>query len=160
MLEGSELSETWALCFVANHFIGPMYRAIEAEADITRPEFVVLLCVNQFDGLVAQDVADMSGLPRNTVSRGVNRLISNGYLCRAPAGGGIRDKVLRLTADGLTLYGRLRKHPERRRVAMLREITEPERRTLNRLLLKLAHSTERWAVDAPTAAEAPAAKLR
>jgi MarR family transcriptional regulator, temperature-dependent positive regulator of motility len=145
MLENSSLGEIWVLCFVANRFIGPMYRAIEEEADISRPEFVVLLCAGHRPGIVAQDVADMSGLPRNSVSRGVNRLLANGFLARAPGRGGLRDKVLQLTPAGQELRARLIRHPAERRLRMLDAITSRERQTLERLLLKLALAAPRWA---------------
>jgi MarR family transcriptional regulator, temperature-dependent positive regulator of motility len=145
MLEGSQLSETWVLCFVANRFIDPMYRAIEAASGLSRPEFVVLLSVGHFDGLVAQDVADMSGLPRNTISRGVHRLLDAGLLVRAAAKGGTREQALRLTAEGAAEYSRLLDYPARRRAAMLNHITARERETLERILLKLAIAAPEWA---------------
>ncbi|MGL4634896.1 MAG: MarR family winged helix-turn-helix transcriptional regulator [Beijerinckiaceae bacterium] len=147
MLKCSILAESWVLCFVANRFIGPMYREIEEEADISRPEFVVLLCTGHFEGLAAQDVAEMSGLPRNSVSRGVTRLISNGFLDRAAGSGGLRDKVLRLTPAGQALYRQLVRHPSMRRERMLKQISATERQTLERILLKLALSADSWAGD-------------
>jgi MarR family transcriptional regulator, temperature-dependent positive regulator of motility len=144
MLRSSVLAETWQLCFVANHFIGPMYRAIEESSGISRPEFVVMFCVGHQSGLVAQDVADMSGLPRNTISRGVNSLLAKSLLVRAPPARGLRDRTLQLTPQGHALYAQLVAYPAQRRQAMLAHISPTERKTLERLLLKLAEAVPVW----------------
>ena len=138
VLAESALDTAWRICFLANAFVFPLYGRLETEFDVARPEFVTMFCLAHAEPLVAQDIVDMTRLPKNSISRGVNRLIARGIVAREADPGDGRRSILRLTAAGRELYERLMPIPMDRQLRLLRCLTDEEKAELDRLLMKLA----------------------
>ena len=56
LLFANPIVDIWRICFVANSFVFPLYRDMELTWQLTRPEFVTLLCLGTAGALVAQDI--------------------------------------------------------------------------------------------------------
>lgn len=119
MLEHGTLAPAWRLSFLINAFTGPLYAAVADRFGLSRPDFVILLCPSRQDGLMARDVARLSGLPKNSLSRAVGGQMARRLVALADGGEDRRAKPLRLTARGRTLLGETVPLFEARQSAML-----------------------------------------
>ena len=147
MLNETELSDAWRLNFLANFFVGKAYRILEARFGISRPEFVVLYCLSQRPGLVAQEVCDVTGLPKNSISRAVLSLLNRQLIERAPSPKDGRAKSLIMTGSGRSLIDEIIPVFETRQSRMLAALEPDEQRDFRRLLMKLIDGLPEW-VDA------------
>ncbi len=137
MLADNAIGEAWRICYLANLFVFPLYAQFEKEHDILRPEFVVLFCLSYHQPLIAQNVVDMSGLPKNTISRGVNRLLARGLIRRSDDAGDRRKGRLSLTAKGRDLFDLLMPQMIERRARLLHGLDAAEIQQIGKLLLKM-----------------------
>lgn len=147
MLERGPLAPVWRLSFLMNAYTGPLYAAVADRFRLSRPDFVILLCLSRQDGLVARDVARLSGLPKNSLSRAVGGLVSRQLVALGVGGEDRRAKPLQLTHEGRTLLNAAVPLFEERQAAMLSALDEAERRQLLALLDKMVGETPGW-VDA------------
>ena len=135
----------WKLSFLANVFTGPLYRLTEARFGLSRPDFVILLCLGEEPGLMARDVGRLTGLPKNSISRAVGGLERRGLIERARDEGDRRGLRLHATPQGT------RPRPEAalplleaREAAMTAALTPQERESFDALLAKLVAAVPRW----------------
>ena len=147
LFDDAPLAAAWRLSFLANFFTGPAYAWLQAEQGLGRPGFVVLYCLSERDGLMARDVVQVSGLPKNSVSRAVNELIARGLVTVGEGGFDRRAKPLRLTPEGAAILERVLPRFEARQAAMLAPLSAEERETLHVLLSRLSEGLPAW-VDA------------
>ncbi len=136
---------SYRLSWLANFYSGPLYRRLEMERGLTRPEFVVLHCVVHCPQVTARDIGLMTGLPKNSISRGVSRLLQDERIVRATDATDSRVLPLALTAKGRALYDELIALFVEREKQMLRPLSRGERAQLDRLLRKLTARTDDWA---------------
>lgn len=133
----------WHICFIANHFVFPIYAQFEAEHGIGRMEFVVLYCLAHRRRLFASDIARMTGLPKNNISRGVSKLLDKGLISRIGDDQDARRAHLETTPAGRALFEQLGQAYQRRAEHTLAALSPSEVRTLNRLSHKLAEAMDR-----------------
>ena len=154
MLERGPLMPAWRLSFLANAYTGPLYAAVATGFGLSRPDFVILLCLSRQDGLVARDVARLSGLPKNSLSRAVGGLVARGLVSSDIGGEDRRARPLRLTEEGRALLARVVPLFEARQAAMLAPLDAGERERFLALLGKLIHGAAGWVDgnDRPAAA--------
>ena len=147
LLDGSALRDGYRLSFLANYFTGPVYAELERKIGLTRPEYVVLFCLNHRDGLAQRDVARLSGYPKNSISRAVRLLLEKGLVARRADPHDGRRATLHATEQGRQLYrdniARFVVQQER----MLACLSAAERRQFDRLLSKIVEASPDW-VDA------------
>ncbi len=137
IFERNEVPDTFRISFLANSLVLPIYEAIKREHDLSRGEYLLLFCLSNVAELTAQDVADMTGRPRNSISRAVHRMLRDGYLTRSPDPDDGRQALLRITPTGRALHGKVVSHFVDREAALLGVLSGDERDTLDRLLNKL-----------------------
>ena len=145
ILENGAASIAGKLSWLANFFSGPIYRRMEMEKGLTRPEFVVLHCTTHVPLVTARDIAQMTGLPKNSISRAVQRLLRDGRISRGSASADAGALPLAVTAKGRALYNELIKAFVARESEMLVPLSRAERAELDRLLDKLTARTDGWA---------------
>ena len=138
------LATAWKLSFLANSFIGPLYRLTEARFGLSRPDFVILLCLREGPGLMARDVVRLTGLPKNSISRAVGGLERRGLVERARDEGDRRGLRLRATPGGTALVEAALPFFEARQAAMTAALTPDERRAFDALLGKLVDALPEW----------------
>lgn len=133
----NELRDTFRISYLANRLVLPAYDEIKRDFGLSRGEYLLLFCLSHIDELTAQDVADVTGRPRNSISRAVHRMLEEGYLTRAPHPTDGRQALLRITAKGRRLHGRIVPAFQQRERELLSTLTTEERDQLDRLLTKL-----------------------
>ena len=141
IFERNEVRDTFRISFLANLLVLPVYDEIKREHDLSRGEYLLLFCLSHLAELTAQDVADMTGRPRNSISRAVHRMLRDGYLTRSPDPDDGRQAILRITAKGRRLHTRIVPKFVARETAALSALNSDERKALDRLLAKLVLST-------------------
>lgn len=136
----NEVPDTFRISFLANLLVLPVYDDIKRAHGLSRGEYLLLFCLSSVPDLTAQDVADITGRPRNSISRAVHRMLDEGYLTRSPDPDDGRQALLRITPKG----GRLHKEIVQRFIVRERELlgilSADERQELDRLLGKLVAS--------------------
>jgi DNA-binding MarR family transcriptional regulator len=138
MLERAPVRASWRLNYVANAFVAGLYTRMEAERGITRAEFVVLLCLSAHDGATAQEIADATRRPKNSLSRAVRALEKKGMIARAADPSDNRRQPIRLTAAGRAELRALIPMAEAREAQMLAPLGEQDRQRLVALLGMIA----------------------
>lgn len=150
LLSFNELEELWSITYISNLFLVPMYARFEAEHNITRPEFVTLFCLHHLGPLIMQDVATLTGLPKNSVSRGVKRLLERRLIAVRRDGTDRRRVNISLTPTGERLFDRLSETAGERRDRLLEPLSPAERAMLGELLMKMAEGArERLESETP-----------
>ena len=114
----NEARDTFRISYMANSLVLPVYDDIKREFGLSRGEYLLLFCLAHLPELTAQDVTNMTGRPRNSISRAVHRMLTEGYLDRTPDPEDGRQAMLRITSKGRKFHGvlkQLKKHREKLR---------------------------------------------
>ena len=131
------MPDGYRVSFLANFFTIPVYTEIERQAGLTRSEYLILFCLGVGGEMTAQDVADVSRRPKNSISRAVHRLLRAGHIARARDEADRRRAVLSLTATGYQLYERFLPLFRERQQALMSALSADERAQLRSLLIKM-----------------------
>ncbi len=143
-LDTVEFQDAALLSYVTSAIIVPTYDDIKRDFGIIRAEYLLLLCLSHFPVLTAQDVSRLTGRPRNSISRAVNRMLVEGYIERAPDPDDGRRSKLTITSSGRKLHKKVAKHMSIQQENILAALSPTERKTLAKLLRKTAiHAAER-----------------
>lgn len=145
ILRRNEIAFGYRLGYLFNHFAVPVYKWTAAELGIQRPEFATMFCIAHLAEPTASDVVELTGIPKNSVSRAVNRLLSMGLVRRAADRADGRRAMLSLTPKGERLYVSILPRFQARQDAMLSVLSTAERKQLNTLLNKLVERDDDWA---------------
>lgn len=137
-LNDVEFRDAALLSFVTSAIIVPAYDEIKASHGIIRAEYLLLLCLSHFDELTAQDVSELTGRPRNSISRAVNRMVVEGYIRKTPDLQDKRQSRLAITPSGNKIHKAVVKQMKRAQEEVLGGLSGRERDSLVRLLLKAA----------------------
>ena len=146
MLNEAPLRHAWRVNFVANFFIGPVYRQLDERFGVSRPEFVILYCLDQRAALVARDICRVSGLPKNSISRAVSDLLRKGLIEREVDPTDKRAKLLSLTEAGRRMLGRINPIMQERQARMRAVLGAEDAAEFDRLLRKVVYGMPDWVV--------------
>ena len=147
ILRQNEISFGYRIGYLFNHFAGPVYKASSAELGIQRPEFAALFCTAHLSAATATDVVTLTGIPKNSISRAVARLIGSGLLVRSAHKTDGRRAILEMTCDGRRIYESILPLFKARQDGMMDVLTVAERAEFSRLLNKLVERDDEWAQD-------------
>lgn len=145
ILDRTGIRLAYRLSWLANFYSGPIYRRLEMQLGLTRPEFIVVFCLAHAPGISAADICAATGRPKNSISRAVARLLRDRRIARRADPEDGRATILDLTVAGRSLYDSLLPEFRRREASMLAPLSEAERAELDRLLGKLVHRDDGWA---------------
>jgi MarR family transcriptional regulator, temperature-dependent positive regulator of motility len=145
ILRRNEIAYGYRVGYLFNHFAGPVYKWTTVKFGIQRPEFATLFCVAHLDATSASDIVELTGIPKNSVSRAVNRLVEQGLIRRAADDNDGRRVVLSITAKGRRTYEQILPRFRERQDRMIAVLTAEERAEFNRLLDKLVERGDDWA---------------
>ena len=99
---------SFRLNFIAFRFNDPVYRWIETRYGLVRPEFVALYAVGLKGGVAAKNIVSSSGLPKNTLSRAIQKLLQRRLLSVVVGGDAGKHRRVRATrADRRELLTRM-----------------------------------------------------
>ena len=138
---------SFRLNFIAFRFNDPVYRWIETRYGLVRPEFVVLYAVGLRDGVAAKNIVASSGLPKNTLSRAIQKLLTRRLLKRETDRDDLRSFVLRLTTAGRAIFEETMPVMVQQQTTMLGGLSEAEQRQLCELMDKLVIASPTWPND-------------
>lgn len=130
--------------FLALQFNEPIYRRIEKEHGVPRPEFVVLYSLGLSDGLTASAICNSSGFPKNTISRAIQKLIDKNIIRREIDQTDLRSFVLYITGEGKRIVDQAMQPMVERETAMVSSLTPAEQLMLSELLAKLVVDSPNW----------------
>lgn len=130
--------------FLALQFNEPIYRWIEKEYGLARPEFVVLYSLGLSDGLTASAISSSSGFPKNTMSRAIQKLIDKDIIRREVDAADLRSFVLYITDEGKRIVDRTMQPMVEREKVMLSGLTPAEKLMLSELLAKVVVESPNW----------------
>jgi len=133
-----EYPDAYRVTYLANAIVFPAYDAIQREFGLIRAESILLVCLSHYDTLTAQDVANISGRPRNTISRAVHRMVAEGFIQRSPDPRDGRQAMLRITEAGRAMHNAVSKYLTNRQEQVFAGLTHEERAALSALLKKAA----------------------
>ena len=74
ILRNNPIPVAYRLNYVANFFVGPLVKHMEETHKMTRPEWIVLFCLNQQAGLNAQQISNVTGRHKTSISTAVRQL--------------------------------------------------------------------------------------
>ncbi len=138
IFEKVHVRDTYRLSYVANKLVLPVYEEIKKEFDLNRGEYLLLLCLSHFEKLTAQDVANMTGQPRNSISRSVHRALAKDYLERTADPEDGRQAWLRLKPKGRAMQKKVGGKFSVKEAALFGVLDEAERVVLDQILDKLS----------------------
>lgn len=145
ILERNPIPFAYRISYLANFFTGAVYREVADRVGVARSEFVVVFCLKLLGELSAQDICDITGRPKPSISRAVNAMLERGFVARRTDEDDARRAVLTLTRAGHAMYDATIPLFEAHEGAMLAPLNAAERRTLDRLLAKLVLRDDAWA---------------
>ncbi len=140
VFDRNDVRETFRISYLANRLVLPVYDDVKRLHGLSRGEYLLLFCLSYVEELTAQDVAEVTGRPRNSISRAVHRMLEEGYLTRTPDPTDGRQALLRITPKGQRLHNEIVPLFEQRQAELLAVLNADERNQLDRLLTKLVGS--------------------
>lgn len=138
---------SFRLNFIAFRFNDPVYRWIETRYGLVRPEFVALYAVGLKEGVAAKNIVASSGLPKNTLSRAIQKLLTRRLLKRETDRYDLRSFVLHLTAAGRAIFEETMPLMVQQQSSMLAALTDAEQRQLCELMDKLVIASPAWPTE-------------
>ena len=104
ILKNNPIPMAYRLNYVANFYVGPLIKRMEDKHKMTRPEWIVLFCLNQQTGLNAQQISNVTGRPKTSISTAVRQLQKKKLIVRHTDVKDGRRQVLRVTDAGQKIY--------------------------------------------------------
>jgi len=150
LLEESSIKHLWRLAFLVNFFIEPLYAAISLRFGVGRQEVQIMYCLTRHEGLLAQDIAMVTGQPKNSISRAVSQLVEKKYLVQTTRKNDRRTKSLKLTDSGQHLVSAIMPLFRERQKSMRVALTGDERKRFDTLLNKIVYAMPDWIDIEPT----------
>lgn len=137
IFDQTEWPDTFRISFLANRLVLPVYDRINREHGLTRGEYLLLFSLSHVRELTAQEVADLTGRPRNSISRAVHRMLKEGYLTRTPHPTDRRQAVLEITPQGVALHQEIAPLFKEVEARLMSALHTQEHKHLQTLLKKL-----------------------
>jgi DNA-binding MarR family transcriptional regulator len=145
ILKNNPLPIAYRLNYLANFYVGPLIKNMEQEFGMTRPEWIVLFCLTRVSGLSAQQISDVTGRPKTSVSAAVKQLQRKKLLSRTVDANDGRRRVLQITGAGRRIYATILEGFVRREADMVACLAKSERSTFLQLLNKMIDDSAKWA---------------
>lgn len=134
----------YRIAVLRNWYGGPAYRQLEMESSITESEASVIFFLGRSEGSRAQDISDVIGRPKNSISRAVHLLLNKNLLRRVPDKNDRRQKLLFLTEAGWATYERIVPMFSARESELIANLSEPELAFLDAVLAKMVKNLQHW----------------
>jgi len=145
VLKDSPLPVAYRLNYVANFYVGPLVKNMEQAFGLSRPEWIILFCLNRRPELSAQQISNVSGRPKTSISAAVRQLQVKKLIVRSTDVRDGRRLVLHLTDSGRKVYQEILASFVNREAAMLDCLNRDERGAFLQLLDKIIANSTSWA---------------
>lgn len=144
IMETNPIFDTYLLNYLANSYVGPLLKVVESRYGLTRPEWIVIFCLSQHQDLNAQQISDVTGRAKSSISHAIILMEKKKLLQRLPDPIDGRRQVLQLTQSGKNAYENLVPVFVKREQEMLSCLTKTEKQTLRKLMVKMSGNIESW----------------
>lgn len=144
IMETNPIFDAYLLNYLANSYVGPLLKVVESRHGLTRPEWIVIFCLSQHQDLNAQQISDVTGRAKSSISHAIIMMEKKKLLQRLPDPIDGRRQVLQLTQSGKNAYEDLVTVFVKREQEMLNCLTTSEKQTLRTLMVKMAGNIETW----------------
>ena len=138
------ISEAWRFTLWSNCYTEPCFSVMTRDFDVGRDEFNVLSCLSSYGPMAAKTICEVTGRPKNSVSRAVTRLSERKMIRRKVNPLDRRESSLILNESGRKLYERVVPVAIERQSAMLSGLSSSERALLDQVLNKLMQFRHEW----------------
>jgi DNA-binding MarR family transcriptional regulator len=145
ILNDNPLPFAYRLNYLANFYVQPLIKRMEQDLGMTRPEWIVLFCLTRRSGLSAQQISDVTGRPKTSISAAVKQLQRKKLLSRSVDAKDGRRRVLQITEAGQRIYAEILQGFVVREADMLACLSKSERATFLQVLNKLIDNSAHWA---------------
>ncbi len=145
ILRNNPIPAAYRLNYIANFYVGPLIKQIEEKYGMTRPEWIVLFCLNQQTDLNAQQISNVTGRPKTSISTAVKQLQKKKLIVRHTDAKDGRRQVLRTTDSGQKIYRSILRSFVAREAKMLECLDRNERKSFMELLDKMISNSASWA---------------
>ena len=131
----------YRMSFLTHCYMTPLSRFLETEYGLLFHEWVVLFCLGLENGLSAKDVTEVTGRPKNTISRAVHKLLGLQLIVRKADESDGRAQLLALTPAGKRYYDEIVPKLQEAEAGIYGVLSDVERQQLITLLGKvIAHA--------------------
>ncbi|MGX7003605.1 MarR family winged helix-turn-helix transcriptional regulator [Caballeronia sp. KNU42] len=138
------ISDAWRFTLWSNYYTEPCFSAMSRDFDVGRDEFNVLSCLSSHGPMAAKTICEVTGRPKNSISRAVTRLSGRKMIRRKTNPLDRRESWLILTESGRKLYERVLPIAIDRQSTMLSGLSSSERALLDQVLNKLMQFRHEW----------------
>ena len=145
ILRNNPIPIAYRLNYVANFYVGPLVKSMEETHRMTRPEWIVLFCLNQQTGLNAQQISNVTGRHKTSISTAVRQLQAKKLIVRTTDVKDGRRQVLRVTEAGQKIYKAILSKFVARESDMTACLDHAERTALVAILDKMIGNSSSWA---------------
>ena len=145
ILKNNPIPTAYRLNYVANFYVGPLIKSMEETHKMTRPEWIVLFCLNQQAGLNAQQISNVTGRHKTSISTAVRQLQTKKLIVRNTDIKDGRRQVLRVTDTGQKIYKAILGNFVAREGEMMACLDAAERSALMAILDKMIANSSSWA---------------
>lgn len=144
VLRSNVLPYAYRINFLGNLISIPAYREVELRTGLSRPEFLILICLAHVNALNAKDITVVTGWPKNSISRAVHQLLGAKRIERMTDPEDRRHRILVMTREGRSVYERMLPILKKRETAMLAVLNQKDLAALDRILDKLIFREDNW----------------
>jgi DNA-binding MarR family transcriptional regulator len=138
------ISDAWRFTLWSNYYTEPCFSVMSRDFDVGRDEFNVMSCLSSYGPMAAKTICEVTGRPKNSISRAVTRLSERKMIRRKINPLDRRESSLMLTESGRKLYERVVPVAIERQSAMLSGLSSSERALLDQVLNKLMQFRHEW----------------
>ena len=138
------ISDAWRFTLWSNYYTEPCFSAMSRDFDVGRDEFNVMSCLSSYGPMAAKTICEVTGRPKNSISRAVTRLSERKMIRRKINPLDRRESSLMLTESGRKLYERVVPVAIERQSAMLSGLSSSELALLDQVLNKLMQFRHEW----------------
>jgi len=138
------ISDAWRFTLWSNYYTEPCFSAMSRDFDVGRDEFNVLSCLSSYGPMAAKTICEVTGRPKNSISRAVTRLSERKMIRRKINPLDRRESSLILNESGRKLYERVLPVAIERQSTMLSGLSSAERALLDQVLNKLMQFRHEW----------------
>jgi DNA-binding MarR family transcriptional regulator len=145
IMNNNPIPFAYRLNYLANFYVGPLIKNMERSFRMTRPEWIVLFCLRQRSGLNAQQISNVTGRPKTSISAAVKQLHKKKLISRSTDRKDGRRRVLQITEAGQRVYAKILQGFVEREADMTACLTRSERTQFMQLMNKMIDHSGEWA---------------
>jgi len=128
------------MILIGNYYSGQLWTRLQKEFGLLRDEFAILANLHDYGAMTANVICAMTGRPKNSVSRGVIKLIRGGAITATEDSNDRRHTILTITGEGEALFQKVVPLFRTREKEMFGCLTAAEIGSLDAILSKVLES--------------------